>query len=148
MTGGKLSVAAAMPLALAIAQGLSELHSLCIIVCDLKPPNILLTFSGHAVIADFGIARVLGTHVLCVRPTNVQGTANYMAPEQMLGEREGEVTYKTDTWGFACTVLHMLTGKEPLHGSNNCQIMNKVSFSRLAWGFLKVLVGAHQQNTL
>lgn len=116
-----------MPFAMAIARGLEELHSRNIIACDLKPDNILCTDTGHAVIADFGISYVVSTTVGCVRPTNAQGTDNYMAPEQMFGGEEGgEVCFKSDVWAFACSVIHMLTGRRPLQECNKMQIMRKV----------------------
>lgn len=117
-----------MPFAMAIARGLEELHSRHIIACDLKPANILLTETGHAVIADFGISYVVSTTVGAVHPTNLKGTQNYMAPEQMLVG--GEVGVKADVWAFACTFIHMLTGKQPHQECrNDMQLMQKVSLA-------------------
>lgn len=113
---------------MSVAQGLAELHAQHIIVCDLKPANILLTDTGHAVISDFGISHCVSTTVGGVQMTHCAGTYNYMAPDQMIGA-EGEgggVTPKTDMWAFACTLIHMLTGKAPMEGRNPLQILMQV----------------------
>lgn len=115
-----------MPLAMAVARGLKELHSRHIIACNLMPANILLTDTEHAVIADFGISRVVSTTIGSVRPTNAPSVDNYMAPEQMSGEGGEGVSCKTDMWAFACTFIHMLTGKPPLHTLNSMQVMQAV----------------------
>lgn len=141
--GHKLTLSQAMAFACAIARGLDELHRYHIIACDLKPDNVLLSDTGHAVLADFGIARCVNATVGSVRPTQMGGTFNYMAPEQMCDEGdEGEegggssagVNSKTDVWALACTLIHMLTGQPPLSGRNAMQIMMTVRLLLLsAW---------------
>lgn len=119
-----------MPFAMAVARGLEELHSRDIIAADLKPDNILLTDTGHAVIADFGISRIVRATVGNVTVTSAQGTDNYMAPEQFRS-RQGEhgVSVKSDIWAFACTFIHMLTGQAPMHGQDRHQIFRRVSLT-------------------
>ncbi|MEW5300653.1 MAG: hypothetical protein WDW36_003567 [Sanguina aurantia] len=133
--GRKLTLSQAMAFACAIARGLDELHRCHIIACDLKPDNVLLSDTGHAVLADFGIARCVNATVGSVRPTQTGGTFNYMAPEQMGDDGDGDegaggggggsagVNSKTDVWALACTLVHMLTGQPPLSGRNAMQIM-------------------------
>ncbi|MEW5309302.1 MAG: hypothetical protein WDW38_001197 [Sanguina aurantia] len=140
--GSKLTLSQAMAFACAIARGLDELHRCHIIACDLKPDNVLLSDTGHAVLADFGIARCVNATVGSVRPTQTGGTFNYMAPEQMGDDGDGDegaggggggsagVNSKTDVWALACTLVHMLTGQPPLSGRNAMQIMMAVNVKR------------------
>ena len=86
-------------------------HSLGVVHRDIKPENILIS-RGHAVIADFGIARAIDA----ARDEGLTGsgvalgTTSYMSPEQALGE---EVDATTDVWALGCVTYEMLTGKPP-----------------------------------
>lgn len=44
------------------------------------------------------------------------GTPNYMAPEQWEPEVRGPISFETDSWGFGCTIVEMLTGNQPWYG--------------------------------
>jgi serine/threonine-protein kinase len=79
---------------------------------DIKPDNILLT-EGHALVADFGIARALtggGDDRLTATGTSI-GTAAYMSPEQAAGERE--VDARSDVYSLAIVLYEMLAGVTP-----------------------------------
>src|SRR5215469_13009257 len=72
-----------------IADGLSYAHTHGVIHRDVKPENILLT-GGHALLADFGVARTMmsGTGAQPLTETGIAlGTPTYMSPEQASGER-------------------------------------------------------------
>lgn len=139
-----------MPFALAVARGLGELHSKNIIACDLKPENVLLTETGHAVIADFGISRIVSTTVGTVHQTTAQGTKNYMAPEQWFTARDGGagVSLKSDMWAFACMFIHMLTGSPPLAGCSELQIMREVGVFHLIMGNAMLQVSCMKSTLL
>ena len=83
---------------------------------DVKPDNILFT-DGHAVLADFGIARVLGPPGRGDGLTEFGlgiGTPEYMSPEQAAGE---EVDASSDAYSLAVVVYEMLAGEPPLRGA-------------------------------
>jgi serine/threonine protein kinase len=61
-----------------ICQGVVEMHNLNIIFRDLKPSNVLLDEFGGAILADFGIARIMENTLASLRTTTSAGTASYM----------------------------------------------------------------------
>src|SRR5205823_1604952 len=83
-----------------------------------KPENILLQ-SGHAVVADFGIARAIhaaegARGAALTQPGVPIGTPDYMSPEQVAGERE--LDGRCDQYGLACVLYEMLAGQPPFIG--------------------------------
>ncbi|XVE53602.1 hypothetical protein DITRI_Ditri03aG0015800 [Diplodiscus trichospermus] len=54
------------------------------------------------------------------------GTSNYMAPEQWQPEIRGPISFETDSWGFACSIVEMLTGIVPWHGKSADEIYDMV----------------------
>ena len=118
---GRLPVAEALRLAGEVAGALGYAHSEGILHRDVKPENILLS-RGHALVADFGIAKALGTSDGDSDPTGamtetgmVLGTAAYMSPEQASGERELDA--RTDVYSLGCVLYEMLTGHPPFTGT-------------------------------
>jgi serine/threonine protein kinase len=109
-----------------ICKAVAELHEQNIISQDLKPPNFLIDDLDHCVVADFGISKIVhgtfGGHM----PSNVQGTFNYMSPEAFDPEQFGGVTFRTDSWSFACSLLEMMTGTKPFNGIKMAPIVRKV----------------------
>ena len=98
------------------ADALSYAHSQSIIHRDIKPENILLS-GGHAIVADFGIARAIdlgGVQQLTRTGMGGPGTPAYMSPEQLLGDRK--LDGRTDIYSLGCVLYEMLTGKPPFVG--------------------------------
>jgi len=105
----------ALRIAREVADALSYAHGHGVIHRDIKPENILLE-SGHALVADFGIARAVST-AGADRLTDTGlalGTPAYMSPEQAAGDRD--VDGRTDLYSLGCVVYEMLAGQPPFSG--------------------------------
>jgi serine/threonine-protein kinase len=110
----QLPVDDALRIAREAADALDFAHRHGVVHRDIKPENILL-IEGHAMVADFGIARSLsgGGERLTQTGTSI-GTAAYMSPEQAAGERE--VDGRSDTYSLGIVLYEMLVGDTPFTG--------------------------------
>ena len=103
-----------------VAGALEALHSRSIVHRDVKPPNILVLSGGaegaggvSAKLTDFGIAQMIdGTRITA--PESVVGTAAYLSPEQVRGERVGPAS---DVYALGLVLLECLTGVRAFAGS-------------------------------
>ena len=111
----QLPVEEAIRIAHECAGALAYAHTRGVIHRDIKPDNILLE-SGHAVIADFGIARVVSTAggVTLTQAGTSLGTPQYMSPEQIAGE--ADLDGRSDLYSLACVLYEMLAGQPPFTG--------------------------------
>jgi serine/threonine protein kinase/TolB-like protein len=111
---GPLPVPEAIQLALEVADALAHAHHHGVVHRDIKPGNILLE-AGHAVVADFGIARAIseaaGEEITA--SGLVVGTPAYMSPEQSVG---GTVDGRSDVYALGCVLYEMLAGEPPFTG--------------------------------
>jgi eukaryotic-like serine/threonine-protein kinase len=110
-----LGVDEAVRIATQVADALAYAHAHAVIHRDIKPGNILLR-PGHAMVADFGIARAVTVAEAdrITRSGLSLGTPAYMSPEQSSGERE--VDGRSDLYALGCTLYEMLTGEAPFTG--------------------------------
>lgn len=113
-----------------LAAGILELHSKGILVLNLKPSNVLLNEKDQAILGDFGIPYLLlGVPLISSDMTRRIGTPNYMAPEQWQPEVRGPISFETDSWGFGCSIVEMLTGVRPWGGKSvdeiSCLVVGK-----------------------
>ena len=107
-----------------VGSALSHAHSYGVIHRDIKPENILLQ-GGHAVVADFGIARAVDAAGGKLTETGMTvGTPHYMAPEQSAGDA---VDGRSDLYSLACVLYEMLIGQPPFTGPNAMAIMARHS---------------------
>ena len=98
-----------------VADALGHAHNLGTVHRDIKPENIMLE-SGHAVVADFGIARAVaaaGGEKLTATGIAV-GTPAYMSPEQGAGGRDTDG--RSDLYSLGCVLYEMLAGQPPFTG--------------------------------
>jgi TolB-like protein/Tfp pilus assembly protein PilF/predicted Ser/Thr protein kinase len=103
---GALPADALLRCALELADGLDRAHRAGVIHRDLKPSNIVLCESG-AKLLDFGIARLLDQDADATAEAPF-GTAAYMSPEQLRGERIDE---RSDLYSFGAVLYEMSTGR-------------------------------------
>jgi tetratricopeptide (TPR) repeat protein len=109
----QLPIDEAIRIAREIADGLAYAHRHGVVHRDIKPANVLLA-DGHALIADFGVARVLGGGSRTLTNTGLAiGTPAYMSPEQASG---GSVDARSDLYSLGCVLYEMLAGIPPLTG--------------------------------
>jgi eukaryotic-like serine/threonine-protein kinase len=96
-----------------LADALAHVHAGGFVHRDIKPANILLDRGGAPRLADFGIARALdGT--IATATGAVAGTAAYLAPEQVRGERVGA---PADVFALGLVLIESLTGKREYPGT-------------------------------
>ena len=111
----QLPIEAALGITREVADGLAYAHGKGVIHRDIKPENILLE-GGHAVIADFGIAKALsssGQEALTQTGITL-GTPQYLSPEQATGE--SNLDGRSDLYSLACVLYEMLGGQPPFTG--------------------------------
>ncbi|KXS19828.1 kinase-like protein [Gonapodya prolifera JEL478] len=105
-------------------RGLSYLHAKGVVHRDIKAANLLLTSSGVAKIADFGVSETLSSTVDQSR-SKVAGSPYWMAPEILLGN-----TYSSaiDVWALGITAIELLTGRPPHYDQHPMRAMYKIPF--------------------
>jgi TolB-like protein/Flp pilus assembly protein TadD/tRNA A-37 threonylcarbamoyl transferase component Bud32 len=122
---GPLPIADAVRLVREVASALDHAHRHGVVHRDVKPANILLA-DGHAVVADFGIARAVRRARASTEPSEASsnagdgrltdagtspGTPGYMAPEQARGETD--IDHRTDLYALGVVAYEALTGAHP-----------------------------------
>src|SRR4051812_27524531 len=119
-----LQLKEAIEIALQIAEGLNRAHEFGIVHRDLKPENLMIRSDGYAKILDFGLAKLVQKREKALAADSEQktlirvdtqsgtvlGTVNYMAPEQLLGQR---VDRRCDVFAFGVVLCEMLSGVCP-----------------------------------
>lgn len=103
-----------------LAAGVDYAHQAGILHRDIKPANVLLGDHGAPILADFGLAKSLGTLSPKTQSNVITGTVAYMAPEQAGG---GIVGPATDVYSFAIVAFELLTGELPFQGDNLLEIL-------------------------
>jgi hypothetical protein len=96
-----------------LADALGHAHAAGIVHRDLKPGNVLLGADDRALLADFGLARLMSDVVRHTSNGVTIGTAAYLAPEQVRGE---DVTPAVDVFALGLVLLEALTGEQAYQG--------------------------------
>jgi serine/threonine-protein kinase len=104
-----------------ICEGLGAAHEEGIIHRDIKPPNILVGKDDSVKIVDFGLAS-MSQHVgsRLTKSGILIGTPQYMAPEQITGEK---VDARTDIYSLGVLMYEMFTGVQPFRGDTAVSIL-------------------------
>lgn len=109
-----------------VCNGLSYAHAHSVIHRDVKPGNIMVSFSPQrsVKILDFGIAKIvneeLGQLQELTRTGEIFGSPLYMSPEQCSG---GVIDQRTDIYSLGCVTYEALTGAPPHVGVNALRTM-------------------------
>jgi serine/threonine-protein kinase len=122
----QLPLADALQIVRESADALQYAHERGIVHRDIKPENILLQ-SGHALVADFGIARAVSqaSGEKLTQTGMAIGTPHYMSPEQALGSEH--VDARSDIYSLGCVLYEALIGQPPFTGPNSMAIMARHS---------------------
>ena len=109
---GHLELMDALRITQEVAGALSYAHGKGVIHRDIKPENILLS-QGHAVVADFGVAKAVSSAggENLTRTGFVVGTLGYMSPEQAAGRIDLDA--RTDIYSLACVFYEATVGETP-----------------------------------
>lgn len=116
---GRLDYKEAISITKQVASALSLAHSNQIIHRDVKPHNILITSSGTAKLADFGIAMAVSKESIAEGKEKIMGSVHYFSPEQARGAYVDE---RSDIYSLGIVLYEMLTGKVPFDGDNPISI--------------------------
>jgi serine/threonine-protein kinase len=118
---GPLTLDRAIELTREVALGMAFAHQRGLVHRDLKPQNILLSATGHAKVADFGLA-LAGESSQLTQPGTVWGTVQYISPEQAQGL---PADARSDVYALGAIFYELLTGQPPFDGATPASIMMK-----------------------
>jgi len=104
-----------------MAEGLHYAHQRNVIHRDVKPANIIVTGGDIPKITDFGLARLADSSL--TMSGTVLGTPNYMAPEQVKGDK---VDARSDLFSLTVVFYEMLTGQKPFGAESITSVIYKV----------------------
>src|SRR5499427_1024915 len=106
----------ALEIADGVLRALDYSHRNGIVHRDIKPSNVMVTRQSDVKVMDFGIARSLsGSQATLTQTSQVIGTAPYMSPEQVRGER---VDGCSDLYAGGCLLYELLSGRPPFRGES------------------------------
>ena len=118
---GRLGPREALDIMTGVLTGLAAAHQAGLAHRDVKPENVLLTRTGEAKVADFGLARSVAGAVQ-TKGGMLIGTAAYLAPEQVSG---GVSDARTDVYAAGLMLFELLTGRQPHTGESPLAVAYK-----------------------
>lgn len=116
--GARLSVSDLLPLLVQVAMALGAAQSAGVVHRDIKPANILVRPDGRVKLTDFGISRTASQAPMTAAGM-VMGTAQYLAPEQAMGET---ATSSGDLYALGVIAYEAVTGARPFTGATQVDI--------------------------
>jgi ABC-type branched-subunit amino acid transport system substrate-binding protein/DNA-binding beta-propeller fold protein YncE len=115
---GKLAPERVLAVLSQVADALDAAHRRGLVHRDVKPANVLLDEDGHAYLTDFGVSKQLGG--VSTDTGRVVGTLDYLAPEQIRGEK---VDGRTDCYALACVLYECLDGAPPFRHETEAETL-------------------------
>ncbi len=116
-----MSLARKVEVAIAVAAGLAHAHAAGIVHRDVKPANVFITSEGQVKLLDFGLARLVTSEL--TRSNVMVGTVNYMAPEQLRGDK---TDHRVDIFSFGVVLYELFGGRKPFQAESFASIMYKI----------------------
>jgi diguanylate cyclase (GGDEF)-like protein len=124
---GRLLLTDALNIAIQVAAGLSYAHRRGVVHGDIKPSNIMVLGDNHVKIADFGIAKMVSSHVISSTESrhedSVYGTPPFMSPEQIQGK---SIDARSDIFSLGVVLYYMLTDRLPFPEEDINLLMNQI----------------------
>jgi len=117
-----LSLERKVQIIIQVLTGLNHAHQAGIVHRDIKPANIFILKDDSVKIMDFGVARL--TTASMTGTGNIVGTADYMSPEQVQGQK---VEGPSDLFSVGCLLYELVTGRRPFHSDNLMAIFYKIT---------------------
>ena len=118
---GRLSLRHALDMLEQTGRALQVAHSAGLVHRDVKPGNILITPNGQVKLTDFGIAKAVDAAPV-TQTGMVMGTAQYIAPEQALGE---DATAASDVYALGVVGYEAVSGRRPFVGEGALTVAMK-----------------------
>src|SRR3954468_19459168 len=113
---GALEPRRAARIAAQAAAALDAAHVAGLVHRDVKPANVLLGPEDHTYLTDFGLTKHVLSDAGATKPGQWVGTLDFVAPEQIRGER---IAARADVYGLACLLFYMLAGRPPYDHDND-----------------------------
>lgn len=108
-----------------VADAMSLAHRRGILHRDIKPSNVLIDSSDdRALVADFGLAKVLTEQGNATETRGILGSAPYMSPEQC---KTAAVDEAADIYSLGASLYHALTGRPPFQSSHPAETMRQIN---------------------
>ncbi len=117
----RMSLRRRVDIAIDICEGLDFAHVHGVVHRDIKPANIFITDSGTVKILDFGLARLVTSEL--TRSNMMMGTINYMAPEQIRGEK---IDHRADIFSSAVVFYELLSGRRAFDADSFAATLYKI----------------------
>ena len=119
--GSLMSLARKLEIASGICEGLEFAHGRGVVHRDIKPANVFITDNGTVKILDFGLARMVTSEL--TQSNTMMGTLNYMAPEQVRGER---ADHRSDIFSAGVMLYELLGGRKAFEADSVAATLYKI----------------------